>query len=193
MTSKELQMFGPLPLRIMAGIAFIVAGLPKFENISANQGFFDSLGLPPELVLPIALLEVIGGILLIVGVLTRITVSIFVLEMIGATLVIWSSQSFAGGPLFKQAGILASSLLLAISISLLLIGPGRMSIEWDVLKREIFPRGKTLVQKQRENSLERILAMIDWRHSFRSSKIMFPNMIDYQKCVIKTDEFQNPN
>ena len=110
--------------------------------------------------------------------------------MIDATLVIWSSQSFAGGPLLKQAGILVSSLLLAISISFLLIGPGRMSIEWDVLKREIFPRGKTLVQKQREN---RILAMIDWRHSFRSSKIMFPNMIDYQKCVIKTDEFQNPN
>jgi uncharacterized membrane protein YphA (DoxX/SURF4 family) len=44
-----------------------VAGIPKLENISANQGFFGGLGLSPELVLPIALLEVVGGIFLIAG------------------------------------------------------------------------------------------------------------------------------
>jgi putative oxidoreductase len=150
MTSRRLLMFGPLPIRILAGIEFIVAGLPKFENISVNQGFFGSLGLPPELVLPIALLEVIGGIFLLVGVLTRITAAIFIIEMIGATLVVWLSQGFAGGPLLKQAAILTSSLLTAISISLLLTGPGRISIEWDVLKRKVFPRGKYIIQSQRE-------------------------------------------
>jgi putative oxidoreductase len=150
MTSRRLLMFGPLPIRILAGIAFIVAGLPKFEDISVNQGFFGSLGLPPELVLPIALLEVIGGIFLLVGVLTRITAAIFIIEMIGATLVVWLSQGFAGGPLLKQAAILTSSLLTAISISLLLTGPGRISIEWDVLKREVFPRGKYIIQSQKE-------------------------------------------
>jgi putative oxidoreductase len=55
-------MFGPLPIRILAGIAFIIAGLPKFENISVTQGFFQQFGLPPELALPVDLLEVIGGI-----------------------------------------------------------------------------------------------------------------------------------
>ena len=55
-------MFGPLPIRILAGIAFIIAGLPKFENISVTQGFFQRFGLPPELALPVDLLEVIGGI-----------------------------------------------------------------------------------------------------------------------------------
>jgi putative oxidoreductase len=141
-------MFGPLPIRIMAGIAFIVAGLPKFENTSINQGFFSSLGLPPDLLIPIALLEVIGGILLIVGVLTRITASVFVIEMIGATLAVWLSQPFVGGPLLKQSTIMTSLLLTAISMSLIMIGPGRISIEWDVLKREIFPRGRALIQKQ---------------------------------------------
>lgn len=158
MTSRNLPVFGPLPIRIMAGVAFIVAGLPKLQNISINQGYFGSLELPPELVVPIALLEVIGGIFLIVGVLTRITTSIFVIEMLGATLAVWSSERFVGGPLLKQTTILTSSLMAAISISLLLTGPGRISIEWDVLKIEIFPRGKTLVEKQRENSLERILS-----------------------------------
>jgi putative oxidoreductase len=83
-----LRMFGPLPIRILAGFAFIVAGIPKLENISANQGFFGGLGLSPELVLPIALLEVVGGIFLIAGVLTRITAAIFIIEMIGATIVV---------------------------------------------------------------------------------------------------------
>jgi putative oxidoreductase len=152
MTSRELQMFGPLPIRIMAGIAFIVAGLPKFENISINQGFFSSLGLPPDLLVPIALLEVIGGIFLIVGVLTRITTSIFIVEMIGATLVVWLTQSFAGGPLLQQAAIITSSLMAAISISLLLTGPGKISIEWDILKREIFPRRRAISQQNTENS-----------------------------------------
>jgi hypothetical protein len=31
-----------------------------------------------------------------------------------------------------------------------LTGPGRISIEWDVLKREIFPRGKAIVQQQND-------------------------------------------
>jgi putative oxidoreductase len=150
MTPRKLLLFGPLPIRMMSGIAFIVAGLPKFENISVNQGFFGSLGLSPELVLPIALLEVIGGIFLLVGVLTRITAAIFIIEMVGATLVVWLSQGFAGGPLLKQAAILTSLLLTAISISLLLTGPGRISIEWDVLKREVSPRGKYIIQSQRE-------------------------------------------
>src|SRR5215475_995390 len=105
MISRQLLIFGPLPIRIIAGIVFVVAGLPKLENIPVNQGFFSSLGLPPELVLPIALLEVIGGVFLFVGVLTRITAGFFIIEMIGATMVVWLSQSFAGGPLLREAGI----------------------------------------------------------------------------------------
>ena len=68
MVSKKLLMFGPLPIRILAGITFIAHGLPKFENIAGTQDFFGSIGLPPELALPIGLLEVIGGTFLIVGV-----------------------------------------------------------------------------------------------------------------------------
>jgi hypothetical protein len=40
--------------------------------------------------------------------------------------------------------------LISIAVSLLLTGPGRISIDWDLLKREIFPRGKTLVQNQKD-------------------------------------------
>lgn len=78
-----------------------------------------------------------------------ILIAIFIIEMIGTTLVLWLSQGFAGGPLLKQAAILTSSLAAVISISLLLTGPGRISIEWDVLKREVFPRGKYIIQNHK--------------------------------------------
>jgi hypothetical protein len=46
-----LLMFGPLPIRILAGITFIAHGLPKFEDVTGTQGFFGNIRLPPELAL----------------------------------------------------------------------------------------------------------------------------------------------
>lgn len=137
------MIFGPLPIRILAGITFLAHGLPKFENVVGTQGFFGSIGLPPELALPIGLLEVIGGIFLIVGVLTRITAALLIIDMIGAIFLVKLPDGFVGGYELE-------SLLIGISISLLLIGPGRISIEYDVLKRELFPRGKAIVQRQKD-------------------------------------------
>src|SRR5215203_5876401 len=144
MISKKLLMFGPIPIRIIAGITFIAHGLPKFENIAGTQGFFGSIGLPPELATPIGLLEVIGGIFLLVGVVTRIAAALFIIEMIGATLLVKISKGFVEGYELEL-------LLMAVCISLLLTGPGRISIEWDILKREIFPRGRSIVRQQKED------------------------------------------
>jgi uncharacterized membrane protein YphA (DoxX/SURF4 family) len=44
MIPRRPLMFGPLPIRILARVVFIVAGLPKFEkNIAVTQGFFSNL------------------------------------------------------------------------------------------------------------------------------------------------------
>jgi putative oxidoreductase len=143
MVSKKLLMFGPLPIRILAGITFIAHGLPKFENIAGTPDFFGSIGLPPELALPIGLLEVIGGTFLIVGVLTRVAAALLIIDMIGAIVLVRLPDGFVDGYELE-------SLLIAISVSLLLTGPGRISIEYGILKREIFPRGKVITQKQKE-------------------------------------------
>lgn len=132
---EKLSTFAPLPIRIIAGIAFILHGLPKFENLQGTQGFFASVGIPADLALVIGLLEVIGGLLLIVGLVTRITSILFIIEMIGAILIVKAGNGFMG-----EGGYEVDLLLMFISISLLLSGPGRVSIERDVLKREIFPK-----------------------------------------------------
>ena len=45
----------------------------------------------------IGLLEVIGGILLLVGVVTRITAALFVIEMIDVTLIVKISKALRKG------------------------------------------------------------------------------------------------
>ena len=64
--------YGLLSIRIMAGIVFIAHGIPKFYDVSGGYSFFQTINLPSELFLPIALLEVIGGLAILLGVLTRI-------------------------------------------------------------------------------------------------------------------------
>ncbi|HXT83018.1 MAG TPA: DoxX family protein [Verrucomicrobiae bacterium] len=131
----KVREFSPLPLRIIIGITFIIHGLPKLVGVGKTQGFFGHMGLPPELALPIALLEVIGGIVLICGILTRITSILLIIEMIGAIFTAKISKGFVGGYELDL-------LLIFIAMSLLISGPGRISIERDILKREIFPKTK---------------------------------------------------
>jgi putative oxidoreductase len=100
-----------------------------------TQGFFASGGIPAEMALIIGLLEVLGGILLIVGLITRVTAILFTIEIIRAILIVKAGNGFMG-----QGGFEVDLLLMSIAISLALSGPGRLSIERDIIKREIFPR-----------------------------------------------------
>lgn len=145
MNSLQLMKFGPLPIRILAGLTLMLHGLPKITDIPGVQSFFPNLGLPPELAIPVALLEVIGGLAILFGLLTRIASGLFIIEMIGAAVVAKLSKGFVGGYELEL-------LIMAISISLFITGPGRISIEYDVLKREIFPRGKQMVEHLRERT-----------------------------------------
>ncbi len=145
MNSLQLMKFGPLPIRILAGLTLMLHGLPKITDIPGVQSFFPNLGLPPELAIPVALLEVIGGLAILFGLLTRIASGLFIIEMIGAAVVAKLSKGFVGGYELEL-------LIMAICISLFISGPGRISIEYDVLKREIFPRGKQMVDHLREKS-----------------------------------------
>ena len=131
--------YGLLPIRIMAGLTLIAHGLPKFFDVSGGYGFFESVNLPPELFVPIALLEVVGGLAILLGILTRIASALLIIEMLGVILMVKLSKGFIGGYEFEL-------LLISIFISLVILGPGKISIENYILKREIFPTGKQLYQ-----------------------------------------------
>ena len=119
-------------------------GLPKLLDISNTQNSFTNMGLPPELAIIIGLLEFIGGLAILLGVFTRIAAGLLVINMIGAILQVKLAKGFIGGYELDL-------LYLAIMISLMLTGPGNLSIEKNVLKREFFPKSPKYSINEQEN------------------------------------------
>ncbi|HMG81569.1 MAG TPA: DoxX family protein [Ferruginibacter sp.] len=77
-----------LIIRLMAGTVFFWEGILKFVYTNQGVGRFTKLGFPfPETTAHfVAVGEIIGGLLLIFGLLTRVTAFYFVIQMIVAVL-----------------------------------------------------------------------------------------------------------
>lgn len=87
-----------LILRIVLGITFFVHGLDKFQGGIENiVGWFASIGLPGFLAYGVALIELVGGILLIIGLASRVVSGLLAVVMIGAILKVQIAAGFLGG------------------------------------------------------------------------------------------------
>ena len=109
-------------MRAAIGVIFILHGTGKFGP--GFVGFLTGpLGLPAEMQIPIALAETVPGILLIFGVLTRISASLLSIVMLGAIFYVKGASSITG-----DGGVELDLILLASSLVLIVAGPGRVSI-----------------------------------------------------------------
>ena len=108
--------------RASIGAIFIVHSLKKFDP--SWQEWLISIGIPPEMQLPIALAEFIGGVFLIAGVLTRITGVVFSVILLGAIFHIrWENGFFV-----SKGGWEWDLVMLAAMLAVIVTGPGRASI-----------------------------------------------------------------
>jgi len=115
-------------IRASVGVIFIAYGLQKFDPIWREHliGF----GLPPELQIPVALAETIGGIALIAGVLTRITGAIFSVILVDAIFHIrWNNGFF-----IAKGGWDYDLALLAMVLFVIVVGSGSISISSRIKK-----------------------------------------------------------
>ncbi len=114
----DISHFG---LRLAIGAIFIAAGFAKFDLGFAT--YLPQMGLPTELQYLFALEEFVPGILITIGVLTRISASVLSLVMLGVIFYINKASQFIG-----PDGSAFPVILLAVSIVIITIGPGRISI-----------------------------------------------------------------
>ena len=121
---NDITHFG---IRASVGTIFIVHGLGKFDPSFLN--FLTMIGLPAEMQYPIALAEFVGGIMLTVGLLTRISASILSIDMLGAIFHIKHAASLTG-----QRGIEFELILLVANLAIIAVGSGRISLS-HILKR----------------------------------------------------------
>lgn len=118
-------------IRLVVGTIFIVHGYGKFN--AGFVGFLSNIGLPAEMQIPIALAEFVGGILLIIGIFSRISSSWLSIIMMGAIFHVKGAASLTG-----ERGFEIDLILLVANLSIIAIGPGRVSLSHAVKKMPRF-------------------------------------------------------
>jgi putative oxidoreductase len=151
-------------LRLMAGGVFLWEGILKFVYANQGIGRFTKLGMPvPHFTADfVACLEIVGGMLLLSGWLTRLIAIPFIFEMIVAILSTKISMFLGTSPLPLPAvppkvGMWAvlhevrSEYAQLLTVLFLLInGPGRWSL--DALLSNQVRRGQVVAASRRKES-----------------------------------------
>ncbi len=129
MKSSAFRDLAVLLARVGIGVIFVAHGWQKFftNGIAKTQAGFDGMGVPlPDLsAIAAATIELGGGLLLIVGLLTPIAGILLFLNMVGAFVLVHIDNG-----LFVGDG--GYELVLALGVSSLLIaavGAGRLSVD----------------------------------------------------------------
>ena len=116
------------PARLVAGAIFVGFSIGKFTRHDAESAALERYGLPfpDEFTYAVGVVELLGGVMLILGLGTRIAALALACDMIGA---ITTAGRVEGGPV--HLGL--APLLLATMALILVVGPTRRSLDWRVL------------------------------------------------------------
>ncbi|RDU38722.1 DoxX family protein [Neobacillus piezotolerans] len=119
---------GALIIRVTLGVLFFAHGLAKFQGgIENTVGWFASIGLPGFLAYAVALLEVIGGIALVIGLGTRIVSGLLAVLLIGAIFKVKLAVGLLGNG--QMAGYELDLAFLAMAVVLVITGSKLYSVD----------------------------------------------------------------
>jgi putative oxidoreductase len=127
---RALRGYAPLVLRIAVGLVFMQHGWVKFQNVNGVATFFGSLHIPLPVLMAwvVTTVELLGGLCLILGLLTRLLASLQAFDMAVAILV---ARIPSGGfiPVQGKGGFELEMLLFAGALALAFLGAGRLSLD----------------------------------------------------------------
>lgn len=117
-------------IRLAVAFVFLVAGTRKLFDIESGVGFFGNLGIPmPEVMFPfVAVMEVLCGFLVLIGLVTRLAAIPLAIIMVVALITTKLPQIPEGFGDFLNASRLDLTMLLC-AIYLIWVGAGRWSAD----------------------------------------------------------------
>lgn len=131
--STKLGWLGPLLVRIIVGLSFAVGGWGKLHNLDGITKYFTSLGIPVPgaNAVFVSIVEFVGGLLLIVGLGTRIAALLLIGVMAVAflTAILPEAQGVLG--LFSTIEL----TYLVIFVWLVVNGAGAISLDRLLVRR----------------------------------------------------------
>jgi putative oxidoreductase len=131
--ARHLEWLGPLVARVVTGWVFLWTGWAKLTHLPLVTENFAGWGLPaPAILAPLASgIEFFGGLLLIVGLLTRISAGALGVVMIVAVASVQWPEVDSFLTLFGLEEIMYLTLFLWLAIA----GAGRVSIDYYLERR----------------------------------------------------------
>ncbi|MFK4435610.1 putative oxidoreductase [Paenibacillus sp. RC73] len=115
-------------MRVALGILFLAHGIAKFQMGLGNvAGWFSSIGVPGFLGYAVAVIELVGGIALILGLLTRYVSGLFVIVLIGAIFTAKLSGGLMGNG--QGAGYELDISFILVALHLVFAPPTRLSLD----------------------------------------------------------------
>jgi putative oxidoreductase len=129
MNNSSLTTTARTMLRVVVGFIFVAHGWQKFNEftIAGTQAAFGQMGVPAaEAVAPIvAVLELVGGAALILGVLARPFAALLAVVTLGAMFMV----HLPAGIYAEKGGYELVLILAAAALAIALVGPGRVSVD----------------------------------------------------------------
>lgn len=120
----RVQPLALLALRLVLGVIFVAHGYSKiFGGMSHHVQTVHNLGLPGWLAYLSAGAEFLGGLMVLLGLLTRVGAALIFLNMVVAIWKVHLHQGLRGGLEFPLS-------VTAIAFALIFFGGGPISIEW---------------------------------------------------------------
>jgi putative oxidoreductase len=122
-----------LVLRLALGIIFVAHGAQKVfgwfggHGLDATVAGFGKMGIPAPMAYLAAFTELLGGAAVLLGVLTRLaSLGLAVTMVVAMAMVHLKNGFFMNGP--GGPGIEYNVALLAMSVALMIAGPGRLAV-----------------------------------------------------------------
>jgi putative oxidoreductase len=136
-----------LLVRIVMGLIFILYGWKHIAGLEGYTGFFAFLNIPlPEFVAPfVAWLEFLGGIAILTGIFTRYSGILLAITMLVAIVMYKFGAATVEPEDFLNLGLANNSspswnvelMLLTMGLTMFFMGPGKMSLEVAMFKKEL--------------------------------------------------------
>lgn len=115
-------------MRVVLGIIFVFHGVDKFQMGLGNvEAWFSSLGIPGFLAYVVAVIELVGGIMLILGLFTRYVSGLLVIVLIGAMMTAKLSVGLLGNG--QMAGYELDLAFILISLYLVVADRTPLSVD----------------------------------------------------------------
>ncbi len=105
-------------MRVVLGILFLAHGISKFQmGMDGVAGWFQSVGIPGFLAYVVSPIELVGGILLIIGLFTRYVSILLIIVLLGAVFTVKLSAGLMGNGQMAGYELDLSFMLVALYLA----------------------------------------------------------------------------